>query len=57
MAVNTSLLMENQSLESDNFTIIGSIALVVVLVMVAVFALAVQFPIGPDELATFAFPP
>jgi hypothetical protein len=57
MGVNTSLLMENQSLKSYNFRIIGSIALVVVLVMVAVFALAVQFPIGPDELATFAFPP
>jgi hypothetical protein len=51
-----TLPIENQSSKSPNLRIIGSIALLAVLIA-AVYALAVQFPIGPDELATFAFPP
>jgi hypothetical protein len=57
METNLNLRMENQSSKSYNLWIIGSAALVAVLLIVAVYALAVQFPIGPDELATFASPP
>jgi hypothetical protein len=57
METNLNLRMENQSSKSYNLWIIGSAALVAGLLIVAVYALAVQFPIGPDELATFASPP
>jgi hypothetical protein len=57
MEANMNLRVENQSSKSYNLRMIGSVALVAVLLIVAVYALAVQFPIGPDELATFAFPP
>jgi hypothetical protein len=46
--------VENQSSKSRDLRMIGLIA---VLLIVAIYALAVQFPIGPDKLATFAFPP
>jgi hypothetical protein len=36
---------------------IGSVAVIAVLLIAAVYALAVQFPIGPDKLPSFAFPP
>jgi hypothetical protein len=57
MEANMNLRMENQSSKSYNLRMIGSVALVAVLLIVAVYALAVQFPIGPNELATFAFTP
>ena len=49
--------IEKQSSKSHNLRIIGSVSLLAVLLIAAVCALAVQFPIGPDKLATFAFPP
>jgi hypothetical protein len=54
MEANMNLRMENKSY---NLRMIGSISLIAVLLIVADYALAVQFPIGPGELATFAFPP
>ncbi len=53
-----NLRKENQSSKSYDPRIIASVVVVAaVLLIVAVYALAVQFPIGPDKLATFAFPP
>ncbi len=49
-----NLRMENQSSKSRDLRMI---ALIAVLLIVAIYALAVQFPMGPDKLATFAFPP
>jgi hypothetical protein len=57
MEANMNLRMKNPSSKSHDLGMIGSIALVAVLLIIAVYALAVQFPIGPDKLATFAFPP
>jgi hypothetical protein len=57
MEANMNLRMKNPSSKSYDLRMIGSIALVAVLLIVAVYALAVRFPIGPDTLATFAFPP
>jgi hypothetical protein len=57
MEANIMLRMEKKSSKSYNVTIIGSIAVVAVVLIAAVYALAVQFPIGPEKLATFAFPP
>jgi hypothetical protein len=57
MEANMTLRMKNPSSKSYDLRMIGSIALVAVLLIVAVYALTVQFPIGPDRLATFAFPP
>jgi hypothetical protein len=58
MEANMNLRRENQRAKSYNLRMIGSIAIVAVLLLiVAVYAFAVQFPIGPDELARFAFPP
>jgi hypothetical protein len=57
MEANMNLRMKNQSSNSYDLRMIGPVALVAVLLIVAVYALAVQFPIGPDKLATFAFPP
>jgi hypothetical protein len=48
-----NLRMENKSSKAYNLRMIGSVTLVAVLLIVAVSALAVQFPIGPDELATW----
>jgi hypothetical protein len=56
MEANMNLRKETQSSKSYDLRIIASVALVAALI-VAVYALAVQFPIGPDKLATFAFPP
>jgi hypothetical protein len=54
-----NLRKKNQSSKSYDPGMISSVAvtLVAVLLVVAAYALAVQFPIGPDKLATFAFPP
>jgi hypothetical protein len=57
MEANMNLRKENQLSKSYDPRIIASVAFVAVLLIVAVYALAVQFPIGPDKLATFAFPP
>jgi hypothetical protein len=57
MEANIMLRKEKQSPKSYNLRIIGSVALVAVVLIAAVYALAVQFPIGPEKLATFAFPP
>jgi hypothetical protein len=55
MEANMNLRMENQPPKSYDLRTIGFVALV--LMIVAVYTLAAQFPIGPDELAAFAFPP
>lgn len=52
-----NLRTKKLSSNSYNVRMMGSIALVAAVLTVAVYALAVQFPIGPDKLATFAFPP
>jgi hypothetical protein len=57
MEANMNLRTKKQSSKSYDLRMIGSVALVAVVLIVAVYALAVQFPIGPDKLATFAFPP
>jgi hypothetical protein len=57
MEASMNLRTESQSSKSRDLRTIGSASLVAVLLIVAVYALAVQFPIGPDKLATFAFPP
>jgi hypothetical protein len=57
MEANMNLRMKNPSSKSYDLRMIGSIAFVAVLLIVAIYALAVQFPMGPDKLATFAFPP
>jgi hypothetical protein len=57
MEANMNLRKESQSSKSYDLRIIASVALVAVLLIVAVYVLAVQFPIGPDKLAAFAFPP
>ena len=57
MEANMNRRIEKQSSKSHNLRIIGSVSLLAVLLIAAVCALAVQFPIGPDKLATFAFPP
>jgi hypothetical protein len=57
MEASMTLCKENQSSKSYDPRIIASVVVVAVLLIVAVYALAVQFPIGPDKLATFAFPP
>jgi hypothetical protein len=57
MEANMNLRKENQSSKSYDPRTIASVALVAVLPIVAVYALVVQFPIGPDKLAAFAFPP
>jgi hypothetical protein len=54
---NVNLRMKNPSSRSYDFRMVGAVALVAALLIVAVYALAVEFPIGPDKLATFAFPP
>jgi hypothetical protein len=54
MEANMNLRRKTQSSNSSDLRMIGSVALIAVLLIVA---LAVQFPIGPDKLATFAFPP
>jgi hypothetical protein len=54
MEASMNLGMENQSSKSRDLRMI---ALIAVLLIVAIYALAVQFPMGPDKLATFAFPP
>jgi hypothetical protein len=54
MEASMNLRMENQSSKSRDLRMI---ALIVMLLIVAIYALAVQFPMGPDKLATFAFPP
>jgi hypothetical protein len=54
MEANMNLRMENKSSKAYNLRMIGSIALVGVLLIVADYALAVQFPIGPNELATWS---
>lgn len=48
--------IENQLSQSYNIRMIA-LAVLAVPLIAAVYALAVQFPIGPDKLATFAFPP
>jgi hypothetical protein len=55
MEANMNLRMENQPSKSYDLRMIGFVTLV--LMIVAVYTLAAQFPIGPDELAAFAFPP
>jgi hypothetical protein len=57
MEANMNLRIKDQSSKSYDLRMVGSVTLVAVLLIVAVYALAVQFPIGPDKLATFAFPP
>jgi hypothetical protein len=57
MEANMTLRRKNPSSKSYGLRMIGSVALVAVLLIVAVYALAVLFPIGPDKLAAFAFPP
>jgi hypothetical protein len=57
MEANIMLRMEKKSSKSYNVRIIGSIAVVAVVLIAAFYALAVQFPIGPEKLAAFAFPP
>jgi hypothetical protein len=57
MEASMNLRTKKQSSKLYDLRIIGSVALVAVLPIVAVYAVAVQFPIGPDKLATFAFPP
>jgi hypothetical protein len=53
-----NLRMKNQSSKSYSLGMIASVALVAVLLLIAtLYALAVQFPISPDELSMFAFPP
>lgn len=52
-----NLRKANQSSKSYDLRMIASVPLVAVLLIVAVYALALQFPIGADKLATFAFPP
>jgi hypothetical protein len=54
MEANMNLRMKNPSSKSYDLRMIGCVAL---LLIVAVYAFAVLFPIGPDKLATFAFPP
>jgi hypothetical protein len=58
MEANMNFRKENRWSKSYNLKVIGSVALVaVLLILAAVYALAVQFPIGAEELATFVFPP
>jgi hypothetical protein len=57
MEPNMNLRGKNLSSKSYDLRMIGSVALIAVLLIAAVYALAVQFPIGPDKLASFAFPP
>jgi hypothetical protein len=58
MEANVNLRRKNQWSKSYNLRMIGSVAIVAVLLLiVAVYAFAVQFPIGPDALVRFAFPP
>jgi hypothetical protein len=52
-----NLRTKKQSSKSYDLRMIGSVALVAAVLTVAVYALAVQFPIGPDKLAMLAFPP
>jgi hypothetical protein len=57
MEANMSIRMENKSSKAYSRRMIGAVTPVAVLLIVAIYVLAVQFPINPDQLATFAFPP
>jgi hypothetical protein len=55
MEANMNSRKANQSPKSYNLRIIGSIALVAELLIVAsAYAIAVRFPTGPQTLATWA---